>query len=62
MSPEDASVAAQNILDKRAGEKEIKVLVDNPNDCRQTITAFKKLGCRVKVELDGARLIITRPN
>ena len=61
MSPEDATIAAQTILDKRAGESQIKVLVDNPNDCRQTITAFKKLGCRVKVELDGARLIITRP-
>jgi hypothetical protein len=60
MSPEDARIAAQGILDKRAGENTITVLVDNPHDCTLTIKAFKKLGCKVKIELDGTRLIITR--
>jgi len=61
MSPQDAATAAQAILDKRAGESKIKVLVDNPNDSHQTISAFRKLGCKVKVEQDGTRLTVTRP-
>jgi hypothetical protein len=60
MSPEDATIAAQAILDKRSGEPQIRVLVDNPADCRQTVSAFRKLGCKVKIEQDGARLIVTR--
>ncbi len=62
MSPQDALNGAQSILDGRATQQEIMVLVDNPNDCHQTILAFKKLGCKVKVEKDGARLIVRRPN
>ena len=61
MSPEDAFIAAKGILEKRVGENSIKVLVDNPHDCTATIKAFRKLGCKVKVELDGTRLIVTRP-
>jgi hypothetical protein len=60
MSPDDAKVAAEAILLKRAGQPRFNVLVDNPNDCRATIKAFRNLGCRVKVELDGARLVISR--
>jgi 5-enolpyruvylshikimate-3-phosphate synthase len=60
MSPQDATVAAQAILAKRAGDTQFKVLVDSPNDCHATIVAFRKLGCKVKVEQDGARLIVTR--
>jgi hypothetical protein len=59
MSPQDAMIAAQAILTKRTGEQRFNVLVDNPNDCRATISAFRKLGCKVKVENDGARLAIT---
>jgi len=61
MTAKDAEDAAKSILEKRAGEPTITVLVDNPNDCRATIQAFKKLGCRVKSHEEGARLIITRP-
>lgn len=60
MSPEDARIAAEAILEKRAGQPRFDVLVDNPNDCKQTINAFRKLGCKVKVEQDGARLVIRR--
>lgn len=60
MSPQEATAAAQGILDKRSGENTILVLVDNPNDATRTIRAFRDLGCKVKVEKDGARLIITR--
>ena len=60
MSPKDAATAAQSILDKRVGENSFRVLVDNPNDCKATIAAFRQLNCKVKVELDGARLTITR--
>ena len=60
MSPENANVAAEAILSKRPDQSRITVLVDNPNDCHQTVVAFKRLGCRVKVEADGARLIVTR--
>jgi hypothetical protein len=61
MSPTDAATAARSILEKRVGEPSFFVLVDNPNDCKATITAFRSLGCKVKVEKDGARLCITRP-
>jgi hypothetical protein len=60
MSPEEATQGAQSILDKRPDAAEICVLVDNPNDCKHTITAFRKLGCRVKVEKDGAQLRVSR--
>ncbi|MGV3615374.1 MAG: hypothetical protein ACO1SV_08575 [Fimbriimonas sp.] len=60
MSPEEATQGAQSILDKRPNDSEIRVHVDNPNDCRATIQAFRKLGCRVKVEQDGARLVVKR--
>jgi hypothetical protein len=60
MSPKDAATAAQSILDTRAGDISFGVLVDNPNDCKATIIAFRQLGCKVKVEQDGARLVITR--
>lgn len=61
MSPEDALQGAKSILDKHLSPSDsFGVRVDNPNDCHQTIVAFKKLGCRVKVELGGARLVITR--
>jgi len=62
MTQQDATTAAQAILDKRLGEQIIRVLVDNPNDCKATIHAFRLLGCKVKVEQDGARLSVTRPN
>jgi hypothetical protein len=60
MTAKDAEDAAKSILEKRAKDANFTVLVDNPNDCKATINAFKKLGCRVKVEQDGARLTITR--
>lgn len=60
MSPEDARIAAEAILVKRAGQPRFNVLVDNPNDCKATITAFRRLGCKVKVEQDGAKLVIMR--
>jgi hypothetical protein len=60
MSPKDAESGAQAILLKRVGQSQFYVLVDNPNDCRATITAFRKLGCKVRVELDGARLRVMR--
>jgi hypothetical protein len=62
MSPQDALAAAHSILDKRVGEKEIRVLVDNPNDCHATVKAFRSLGCRVKETKDGTVLLITRPD
>lgn len=60
MSPEDALQGAQSILEKHPSTDQIRVSVDNPNDCTQTVRAFKKLGCRVKVELDGALLLVSR--
>ncbi|HVL37955.1 MAG TPA: hypothetical protein VM328_01065 [Fimbriimonadaceae bacterium] len=60
MSPQEAAAAAQSILDKRQGEEKILVLVDNPNDATATIRAFRKLGCKVQVQQQGARLVITR--
>lgn len=60
MVPEEALQAAKSILANRPDKNLIKVLVDNPNDCKPTINAFKKLGCKVKVEKDGAVLMITR--
>lgn len=60
MSPQDALSGAQEILDRRSGQDKFYVLVDNPNDCAATITAFRKLGHRVKVEKGGERLSITR--
>jgi len=60
MSPQDAMNAAQDILERRAGQPQLTVLVDNPNDCKATILAFRKLGCKVKVEHDGTRLVISR--
>jgi hypothetical protein len=59
MSPRDADSGARSILDKRSGQAQFYVLVDNPNDCRATISAFRKLGCKVRVESDGSRLRIT---
>lgn len=61
MSPENAMQAVKDILERRHGEAKVTVLVDNPGDCRMTIQAFKKLGCKVKVEADGTRLIVSRP-
>ena len=61
MVPQEAMNAAKSILERRTDLEVIKVLVDNPNDCKHTITAFKKLGCKVKVMDDGAVLMVTRP-
>ena len=60
MSPQDATIAAQGILARRGAEPRFTVLVDNPHDCKATILAFRKLGCKVKVEQDGTRLVILR--
>lgn len=60
MSPEEALKGAQAILDKRADQKEICVVVDSPNDSKLTVSAFRSLNCKVKIELYGARLRVTR--
>jgi len=60
MSPSDTLTAAKEILARRAAEPSFVVLVDNPADCKSTINAFRQLGCKVKVENDGTRLIIFR--
>lgn len=60
MSPEDAVNGAKSILERHPTNQEFEVLVDNPNDSRQTTIAFRSLGCRVKVKLDGARLLVRR--
>jgi hypothetical protein len=62
MSPQDATTAAQAILERRSGEKEFKVSVDNPADFRRTVHAFKHLGCKVKEIGSNGLLLITPPN
>lgn len=60
MDPEEALRDAKAILEKRAADKEFYVIVDRPSAVKPTVNAFKKLGCKVKLERDGTRLRITR--
>ena len=61
MTKEDALNGAKSILERRQGQSEIKVIVDNPGDCSATIKAFKTLGCKVKVKDQGNLLLISPP-
>ena len=61
MTNERADYAAKSILENHPNEQTVRVHVDNPNDCKPTIAAFKRLGCKVKVERMGEVLIITKP-
>jgi|GEM_PF-2179870 len=58
MTSSEAVTAAKEILGRRAGQPSFVVLVDSPNDCKTTISAFKTLGCKVKSENDGTKLTI----
>jgi hypothetical protein len=59
MTDADALTAAKSILEKRSGEPEFVVVVDNPTDSQKSINAFRKLGCKVRVENDGRRLKVS---
>ena len=61
MTSDRADYAAKSILDNHLNDLTVRVMVDNPNDCKPTIAAFKRLGCKVKVEKMGEILIITKP-
>lgn len=61
MTKDEIAAGAKAILEKRVGEKIIRVAVDSPKDSSETIKAFKRLGCKVKSENDGRMLVITRP-
>ncbi len=61
MTTDRADYAAKSILESHPGENNIRVAIDNPNDCKPSIAAFKRLGCKVKLERMGEILIVTRP-
>ncbi len=61
MTNERADYAAQAILANHPNDATVKVMIDNPNDAKPTIAAFKRLGCKVKTERMGEVLIITKP-
>jgi len=61
MTNDRADYAAKSILENHPNDATVKVVIDNPNDCKPTIAAFKRLGCKVKSERMGEVLIITKP-
>jgi hypothetical protein len=61
MTDDRADYAAQSILENHPNDLTIRVAIDNPNDCKPTMKAFKRLGCKVKLERMGEILIVTKP-
>lgn len=61
MTDDRANYAAKSILDNHPNDQVIRVGIDNPNDCKATMNAFKRMGCKVKLEKMGEILIITKP-
>lgn len=60
MTRDEIVAGAKVILEKRAGEKTFRVAVDSPKDANETAKAFKKLGCKAKVESNGLMVTVTR--
>ncbi|HEY0868220.1 MAG TPA: hypothetical protein VGE01_12615 [Fimbriimonas sp.] len=60
MTSEETTAAAKALLEKNAAKPSFNVSIDNPKDCSRAITAFRKLGCKVKVMNDGALLTVTK--
>ncbi len=60
MNDQRADYAAKSILEG-SKEQTIRIKMDNPNDCRPTMKAFKRLGCKVRLERMGEIMIVTRP-
>lgn len=61
MTDDRADYAARSILDNNPNSQTIRVAIDNPNDCKPTMNAFKRLGCKVKLERMGEIMIVTKP-
>lgn len=61
MTDERADYAAKSILENNPTEQSIRIKVDNPNDCKPTIKAFKRLGCKVRLERMGEIMVVTKP-
>lgn len=61
MTDDRANYAAKSILESHPNDLTIRVSIDNPNDCKPTMNAFKRLGCKVKSEKMGEILIVTKP-
>ncbi len=61
MNTESADYAAKSILENHPNDLTIRVAIDNPNDCKPTMNAFKRLGCKVKLEKMGGIVVVTKP-
>lgn len=61
MTADRADYAAKSILDAHPNDASIRVAIDNPNDCKPTMKAFQRLGCKVKLERMGEILVVTKP-
>ena len=61
MTNDRAEYAAKSILENNPDSHTLRIAIDNPNDCKPTMNAFKKLGCKVKLEKMGEIMIVTRP-
>jgi hypothetical protein len=61
MNSERADYAAKSILENHPNEQTIRIIIDNPNDCKPTMAAFKRLGCKTRLERMGEVMIVTKP-
>jgi hypothetical protein len=61
MTNDRADYAANAILENHPNDQTIRIVIDNPNDCKPTMNAFKRLGCKVKLERMGEIMIVTKP-
>lgn len=61
MTNDRAEYAAKMILDNHPNDQTIRIVIDNPNDCKPTMNAFKRMGCKVKLERMGEVMVVTKP-
>ena len=60
MTNDRADYAAKAILENHPNDQSIRIVIDNPNDCKPTMNAFKRLGCKVKLERMGQIMVVTK--
>ena len=61
MTEDRADYAAKSIIENNPNEQSIRIKMDNPNDCKPTVKAFKRLGWKVRLEKLGEIMVVTRP-
>lgn len=61
MTDDRADYAARSILENHPNDATIKVKIDNPNDFKPSAAAFKRLGCKVRMEKMGEIMVVTKP-